>query len=57
LISGISSQINLERNRISDDSNKLESIIKTENEKLEDTLDIISANTIRDTVENSIDIK
>jgi len=57
LITWITEQINFDKNNIDDDYLLLKKIIKTENNKLKDTLDIISPNTIRDVIENNIDIK
>ncbi len=57
LLNWISSKINLKENKLEYDSLKLANIIANEEDKLEDTLDIISPNTIRDTVEKYIDIK
>lgn len=56
LINDLDEQINLKENIINDDYQKLKQIINTEENKLKDTIDIISANTIRDTVENNINI-
>ncbi len=49
-------QINSKENILEDDYENLENIFNKENKKLEDTIDIISANTIRDTIENNINI-
>lgn len=56
LLNWIELQINSKKNIINDDLLSLEKIIKNEENKLEDTLDIISANTIRDTIENNMNI-
>jgi len=49
-------QINSKENILEDDYENLENIFNKENQKLEDTIDIISANTIRDVIENNINI-
>ena len=50
-------QININENLLEDDYELLKQKIENENERLEDTIDIIKPNTIRDTIEKYIDIK
>lgn len=56
LIVWIEKQINLKDNILNDDYESLDKIIKSEKDRFEDTIDIISPNTIRDNVEKYIDI-
>lgn len=56
LIKDISLQINKNKNIINDDVENIEKLLNEEKNKLSDTFDIINAWTIRDTVENNIDI-
>ena len=50
-------QINLESNKINDDNNLIERILEKEEELLDDTIDMVSPNTIRDTVEKYVNIE
>ncbi len=56
LFKWISSQISLKQEQINDDYKKIEKIINKEKNILKDTIDIFSYNTIRDMVEDNIDI-
>jgi len=56
LFKDINKQISLKQNNINDDYEKIEKLINTEKERLKDTIDIFSYNTIRDMVEDNIDI-
>lgn len=53
----LETQINLKENRLTDDYNRLESLNEQNTNNMDDTIDIFTTNSIRDLVENSIDIK
>jgi hypothetical protein len=57
LFTSITWQVNLKENRIWDETIKISNIIQEHDDLFEDTIDFIWDNTIRDTVENFIDIK
>ena len=56
LFEWITQQINLKENTINDDNERIEELLENEEERLEDTIDIIWNLTIRDIVEKYIDI-
>ena len=56
LFNWIKDQININKEEISDDLEKINKLLEQEKEILEDTIDIINNWTIRDQVENYIDI-
>ena len=56
LFEWITKQINLKENTINDDNEKIEELLEKEEERLEDTIDLIGNLTIRDIVEKYIDI-
>ena len=56
LLNSIEGQINLKANLITDELNSINKIVNNENNRLKDNIDIIQTKTIRDKVEESIDI-
>lgn len=56
LLIWIEQQINLKADILNDDYESIDKIIKWEKDRFDDTIDIISPNTIRDNVEKYIDI-
>lgn len=57
ILNNLPKEVNLKKNLFTDEKIKLENIISNETNRLKDTIDIITTNTIRDLLENNIDIQ